>query len=201
MVSGQSHGDPGKAEVQRGKPRGTADEQHHRNSPCKEKCSDGECRPESAADRQTRCHESSADRTHGMSQPGKNKAGRRKQVDGPLETFHGRGIQTRRDGDQQGAQSNQQAVDETAQEQSGDDGEDVAGERFQGQTTAIGRVGRPGVSEELQQVDHFDGCVRGFLTLVAGFAAGAVECLFEGFAGDDAEGDRDITADAGLKNS
>ena len=42
--------------------------------------------------------------------------------------------------------------------------------------------------------DPFDGCDGGFEAFVSGFEAGAVEGLFEGFAGEDAEG----VGDAGL---
>ena len=49
--------------------------------------------------------------------------------------------------------------------------------------------------------NHLDGCDGGFEAFVAGFEAGAVEGLFEGFAGEDAEGVGDTGVLLGLADA
>jgi hypothetical protein len=51
----------------------------------------------------------------------------------------------------------------------------------------------PVLPQLFEQIDHFDRCECGFVTFVANFAAGAVQSLVHGFAGDDAEGHGDAS--------
>ncbi len=71
--------------------------------------------------------------------------------------------------------------------------EDIRGGTVMVQTAVSGRQElkpRP-PSDLLQQVNHLDRRQSGIVPLVANFAAGAVECLIHGLAGDDSERHRD----------
>src|SRR6476660_4620324 len=63
------------------------------------------------------------------------------------------------------------------------------------------RSGRPGLRQAVKQIDHFQRRQRAFAPFVAYVAAGAMDRLFEGIAGQHSEQDRNPRAEAGLGQS